>query len=74
MRAGENKGRELAHDQVVRVFDGPFDSTDVQTELKVPRGVDLDKSSIVAFVQDESSGHVSQVVKLPLNQCAGSAP
>lgn len=70
VRAGENKGRQLAHDQVVRAFEGPFDKTDVQTDLNVPRGTDLSKSSVVAFVQDEASGHVSQVVRLPLNQCA----
>jgi hypothetical protein len=74
VRAGENKGRQLAHDQVVRAFDGPFDKADVQTELKIPKGVDLSKSNIVAFVQDESSGYVSQVVKLPLNQCSGTTP
>jgi hypothetical protein len=72
VRAGENKGRQLAHDQVVRAFEGPFDKTDVQAELKVPRGTDLSKSSVVAFVQDEASGHVSQVVRLPLNQCSGA--
>ena len=70
VRAGENKGRQLAHDQVVRAFAGPFDKADVQAELKPARDVDLSKSSVVAFVQDETSGRVSQVVRIPLNNCA----
>ena len=74
VRGGENKGRQLAHDQVVRAFAGPFDKADVQAELKPPRGADLSKSSIVAFVQDETSGRVSQVVKLALDNCSRTSP
>jgi hypothetical protein len=69
VRGGENKGKTLAHDQVVRAFAGPFDQSQVDVELKLPEKNDIAKSSIVAFVQKENGGEVSQVVKLPLNQC-----
>ncbi len=70
IRGGENKGRTLAHDQVVRAFAGPFDDAQADVTLKLPDKADLSKTSIVAFVQSENGGDVSQVVRLPLNQCA----
>ena len=70
VRGGENKGKTLAHDQVVRVFAGPFDQAQVDIDLKLPEKTEVAKSSIVAFIQNENGGDVSQVVKLQLNQCA----
>ena len=69
IRGGENKGRTLAHDQVVRAFAGPFDNTDVAVDLKIPDHTDRAKATLVAFVQDENTGQISQAVKLPLAQC-----
>jgi hypothetical protein len=69
IRGGENKGRTLAHDQVVRAFAGPFDKTDVDAELKIPDHTDRTKATLVTFVQDERSGLIAQAVKLPLVQC-----
>jgi hypothetical protein len=69
IRGGENKGRTLTHDQVVRAFAGPFDKSDVDTELKIPDHTDRAKATLVAFVQDDTDGQISQAVKLPLAQC-----
>jgi hypothetical protein len=69
IRGGENKGRTLAHDQVVRAFAGPFDQAQADVNLKLPDKTDISKTSIVAFVQGENGGDVSQVVRLPLSQC-----
>ncbi|HKE47547.1 MAG TPA: DUF1223 domain-containing protein, partial [Rhodanobacteraceae bacterium] len=68
--AGENKGRQLAHDAVVRDFAGPLEPPRAQVALDPPPGFDAAKSSVVAFIEDEASGDVVQVVKLPLAQCA----
>jgi hypothetical protein len=69
VRGGENKGKTLAHDHVVRAFAGPFDQPHVEADLKIPGGVVLSKSAIVAFVEDDT-GSVSQVARLPLDSCA----
>jgi hypothetical protein len=69
VRAGENKGRTLAHDEVVRAFEGPFDKAQVDVNLKLPDKADAAKTSVVAFIQNENGGDVFQVVKLPLDQC-----
>ena len=67
--AGENRGRQLSHDQVVRAFAGPFEPPRAQVKLDPPAGFDAAKSSVVAFIEDVASGDVVQVVKLPLAQC-----
>lgn len=69
IRGGENKGRTLTHDQVVRAFAGPFDKADIDADLKIPDHTNRAKATLVAFVQDETSGQISQAVKLPLDQC-----
>jgi hypothetical protein len=67
---GENRGATLAHDHVVRAFAGPFPLGHADADLEVPAGVRRDHAHAVAFVQDERSGDVVQVVRVPLAQCA----
>jgi hypothetical protein len=69
VRAGENKGKRLAHDQVVRDFAGPFPFPRAEATLDPPPGLDAAKSSVVAFIEDERTGDVVQVVRLALAQC-----
>jgi hypothetical protein len=69
VRAGENRGKTLDHDEVVRAFAGPFELPHAAAELKMPPHVDADKAAVVAFVQDESDGSVVQAVRLPLAEC-----
>ncbi len=69
VQAGENRGRELKHDHVVRAFAGPLTLTSAQTEITVPPDVDGSHASLVAFAQDPRDGKVGQVVVLPLAQC-----
>lgn len=66
---GENRGSRLQHDHVVRAFAGPQRAGDFEARLRLPRGVDLARSSVVAFVQERRSGDVVQVVRLPLRAC-----
>jgi hypothetical protein len=70
IRGGENRGKTLSHDEVVRAIAGPSPLPHAQFELKVPPRADRAHTSVVAFVQDEASGDVVQAVRLPLQGCA----
>ena len=73
---GENQGRKLVHDHVVRVFrdagaagsDGNVDATFTLARPS-ERGV---HPALVAFVERESNGDVLQAVALPLDDCAAA--
>jgi hypothetical protein len=66
---GENRGATLAHDHVVRAFSSALPLGHAEIDLALPEGLDPAQSSAVAFVQDEHSGEVVQVVRLPLADC-----
>lgn len=70
VRGGENRGKTLNHDEVVRALAGPFTLPHAEVELKVPPRAERARTSVVAFVQDEASGDVVQAVRLPLRDCA----
>lgn len=70
VRGGENRGKTLDHDEVVRVFAGPFTLPHADIELKAPPHVDMGKASLIAFVQDEREGSVVQAVRLPMTECS----
>lgn len=69
IRGGENRGRTLRHDHVVRAFAGPLPLGSASADLRVPKDLDRAHASVVAFVQDTHDGSVSQVVPLPLSTC-----
>ncbi|MET0230192.1 MAG: DUF1223 domain-containing protein [Rhodanobacteraceae bacterium] len=66
--AGENRGKRLDHDQVVRDFAGPLDFTHAEATLDAPPRFDASKASIVAFAEN-ADGDVVQVVRLALASC-----
>jgi hypothetical protein len=77
VKAGENAGVRLAHDNVVRVFRaGPSADAggEIRWELKLPVPAEAGSaSSVVAFVQNAAAGDVLQALSLPLNvECAGA--
>lgn len=69
---GENKGKKLSHDDVVRAFVGPLPLPHAEVEFKLPQGVDLSHSEVVGFVQDERDGRVTEVTRVPLDMCQKS--
>lgn len=69
IRGGENRGKKLSHDQVVRAFSGPLALPHAEVDLKLPPHSEPTSMSFVAFVQDERDGSVVQVLKLPLSEC-----
>ena len=68
--AGENKGKSLAHDLVVRDLAGPLPLARAEATLKPPPAFDAAKASVVALVQDSASGDIVQAVRVPLAACA----
>lgn len=67
---GENRGKTLRHDHVVRAFAGPLPTGAADVELDLPKALDVANAKVVAFVQDERDGSVLQVVPLALGACA----
>lgn len=71
--AGENQGRTLQHDYVVRQWIGPLD-VDEQGAVRLQRTLPLNSDwkmpdlGIVAFVQQQQTGDVLQALALPLRQ------
>jgi hypothetical protein len=66
---GENEGAMLLHDHVVRAFAGPFALGHAEADLAAPKGMRLERSAVVAFVQDERSGDIVQVVRQRVAAC-----
>jgi hypothetical protein len=69
VKAGENRGKTLAHDYVVLQWAGPFTfqgrtAASRQALPLLPRAVP-GHSGVVAFVQDRVTGEVLQAVMLP---------
>jgi len=67
VRAGENTGRKLRHDFVVRELRGPFDISGAAVK-KIQQDFYLDKSwnsadiGIAVFVQDQNNGEILQAL------------
>ena len=70
VRAGENAGRRLEHDHVVRDWlelgaVGADGRIDLRQSLAAPPGVRTEHSSLVALLEDPVSGRILQAVALP---------
>ena len=70
---GENAGATLEHDHVVREWIGPISlaagSARVQRDIRLPAAWNRSQLGLVAFVQDERTGHVLQALG---GRCTGS--
>jgi hypothetical protein len=69
VKAGENRGKSLAHDYVVLQWAGPFEFRGQklaarQTLPLLPKAVSQ-HSGVVAFVQNRATGEVLQALMLP---------
>ncbi len=74
IRAGENRGRRLQHDYVVREWIGPLSfggnaALEAKRVLPLLPGSDPKQLGVAAFVQERSTGEVLQALMLPA--CAG---
>lgn len=74
VRRGENSGRLLQHDHVVREWFGPFKVSangkiDMKHIIALKSEWKIKDSGIVAFVQNEKTGDILQALALPM--CGG---
>jgi len=74
VKAGENRGKRLEHDYVVREWIGPIGfgeslKLEEKRSLPLPSGADKKHSGVAAFVQNRSTGEVLQALMLPA--CSG---
>jgi hypothetical protein len=70
VKAGENRGKELKHDHVVRAFGGPYALDKASTKLEFPADLSIQNATVVAFVQNTETGVIAQAVQQPLQRCA----
>jgi hypothetical protein len=66
VQRGENGGRTLRHDAVVRAFATAAPAATVQLSLSVPPDLHPDRARVVAWVQDEASHAVLGAAATPL--------
>ena len=71
VKAGENAGVHLAHDNVVRAFlagPSPDAKGEIRWDVKLPVPAEAGRAStVVAFVQNASAGDVLQALALPVD-------
>jgi len=67
VKAGENSGRLLEHDHVVRVLEGPLPARAVS--IRLPLQWDRKRLAVAVFLQERASGRVLQALAAPL--CSG---
>ncbi len=74
VRAGENRGRTLRHDRVVRVLEGPWAVGKApvvgETTIEFPEGADPATLGLVLFAESIDDGSGWQSLTLPLSECA----
>ena len=71
VKRGENRGKDLQHDHVVRAYSGPH--TAAQTvALEVPYDLVPFHSALVVWLEDTRSGRTLQALSMPLKNCASS--
>lgn len=73
VNAGENQGKRLNHDAVVRTLLGPFpvaaaNNTQIQKSINLDKSWKRNEVSLVAFVQSAKSGETLQALQAPLCQ------
>ncbi len=64
---GENRGRTLSHDNVVRAFQTKNVEGQENFRLSFPKEVDLAKSSLIVYAQNSRNWYVSGAKKFDLN-------
>jgi hypothetical protein len=76
VKAGENLGRTLAHERVVRRFTtiAIKDGREGAVEIEVPEGVAVERSEVIAFVQERSPGKVLGAASAKVGAAVGVKP
>ena len=73
VRAGENKGKLLRHDHVVRQWLGPYrlngTSASRDFNIALSNGDASAQTGLMVVVENSFNGRILQTLKLPLSQC-----
>lgn len=73
VRAGENRGKLLKHDRVVRQWLGPYrfngKTTTKDFNIALSNTGAMGQTGLLAVLENSSNGQVLQSLKLPLSQC-----
>ncbi|MEO6173181.1 MAG: DUF1223 domain-containing protein, partial [Arenimonas sp.] len=73
VRAGENRGKLLRHDRVVRQWLGPYrlngTSTDKDFTIALSNASVVGQTGLLAVLENSANGQVLQSLKLPLSTC-----
>jgi len=77
VNAGENSGRELHHDYVVRELYGPFPLNQLKNnqlikDIVLKSETGKDALGLVAFIQNRSTNTIEQSLSLPIKSCGNS--
>lgn len=64
---GENRGKQLHHDNVVRAFEQKTLSKEGKVSLNIPKDLDIEKSSIILYTQEKVSYEILGATKVSLN-------
>ena len=71
--AGENAGRRLRHDRVVRHLQGPWqvlgDTHASEAGVPLPADADIGAMGLVLFAESSVTGEGLQAMELPLSAC-----
>lgn len=68
---GENRGRTLQHQHVVRAYSGPQQS-DEAIALALPETLNYQHAALVVWLEAAQTGKMLQAVRLPLSHCGAS--
>jgi hypothetical protein len=78
VRAGENQGKLLKHDRVVRQWLGPYRMNGTATtkdfNIALSSAAAVGQTGLLAVLENSSNGQVLQSLRLPLSQCKVSEP
>jgi len=55
VKRGENSGRKLEHDNVVREFDTSIAKEKSERTLKIDKNINLNNTTLIAYIQDKNS-------------------
>jgi hypothetical protein len=64
IKRGENSGKTLYHDNVVRAFTTVPLQSEGDLTLSLPKAVNLDKSSVILYIQDKETWEVAEALQL----------
>ena len=63
---GENRGRRLSHDNVVRAFNAKKNEENNSFQLTLPEDLDLTKSSLIVYTQHHATWQIKGAKKIEL--------